>query len=104
MIRSVAAAAASAVDGMAGFCVRKNGGETKLLRGNKRTDKAIRIDAAHGRLNVTISIVAARGADVADVCRTVVRSVRRDVERQTGFRVGRVCVKAEGIVNPTDSQ
>ena len=54
VIRSVAAAAASAVDGMAGFCVRKNGGETKLLRGNKRTDKAIRIDAAHGRLNVTI--------------------------------------------------
>ena len=98
-VKSIAGTTSMECYGIAGFCIKNGNGEAKLLRGKKRYFKGIEIHTNQSRLDIELSIAVIYGVDIELVCRSVIKTVRQYVQKLTGFRVGRICVKVEGIVD-----
>lgn len=65
--------------------------------GRENLSKGVQIRNAGDMLDVDLFIIVEYGISIAEVCKTIVDTVRYKLESMTGVKVRRVTVSVEGI-------
>ncbi len=65
--------------------------------GRENLSKGVQIRSAGDMLDVDLFIIVEYGISIAEVCKTIVDTVRYKLESMTGIKVRKVSVSVEGI-------
>jgi uncharacterized alkaline shock family protein YloU len=96
VIGTIAATAATKVEGVVGISAGIVDGMVKLLTGSQLT-KGIRVEMGEEEVAIDISVIVKYGAKISTVALDVQKEVKSAVEQMTGLAVVEVNVFIEGI-------
>ena len=96
VIGTIAATAATKVEGVVGISAGIVDGMVKLLTGSQLT-KSIRVEMGEEEVAIDISVIVKYGAKISTVALDVQKEVKSAVEQMTGLVVVEVNVFIEGV-------
>ena len=96
VIGTIAATAATKVEGVVGISAGIVDGMVKLLTGSQLT-KGIRVEMGEEEVAIDISVIVKYGAKISTVALDVQKEVKSAVEQMTGLVVVEVNVFIEGV-------
>ncbi len=102
VIASIAAIAASEIDGVAALGV--SGMDISELLGMKSPTKGVKIFMGEDTTDISVSVAVKKGAVIPSVAKSIQKSVASAVESMTGLKVGAVNVKVSGVVFEKDAK
>ena len=70
---------------------------TASLLGRENLSKGVQIRSVGDMLDVDLFIIVEYGISIAEVCKTIVDTVRYKLESMTGVKVRKVNISVEGI-------
>ena len=103
VIASIAALAASEVEGVCGLSANLGSDLAEML-GKKNLGRGVKITISGGSIAVDCYVVALFGYSVIDIAKNVQERVTTAVESMTGARVSSVNVDICGITLPKESK
>ena len=96
VVASIAALAASETDGVSGLYSSVTRDIVSFLS-KKNLSKGVQLRLVDDMLDVDLFIIVEYGISIAEVCKTIVQTVRYKLESMTGVKVRRVNISVEGI-------
>ena len=96
VIGTIAATAATKVEGVVGISAGVMDGMVKLLTGTQLT-KGIRVEMGEEEVAIDIPVIVKYGAKISDIALDVQKEVKSAVEQMTGLKVVEVNVFIEGV-------
>lgn len=102
VIASIAAIAASEIDGVAALGLP--GMDISEFLGMKSPTKGVKIQIGEESTDISISLIVKKGAIIPSVAKSVQKSVASAVESMAGLKVGTVNVKVCGVVFEKDTK
>jgi uncharacterized alkaline shock family protein YloU len=96
VVSTVAAIAATEVDGVAAMSGGLVGGLSEML-GRRNPQKGVRVETEDGTAVIDLTLTVRYGVRIPEVASRVQESVKAAVERMTGLRVAAVNVHVTGV-------
>lgn len=104
VIISLAAMAASEVEGVVPSTIKTTGIDLKEIVSKKSLSKAVTVNEAEGKIAIEINITVEYGKPIAEISRNVQKSVFDAVTDSTGLTVSAVNVIVAGIGFPKEEK
>ena len=97
MLLKVASYAALECYGIVGMASKRTTDGLVQLIGKENLGRGVRIRPSADSVDVDLFIIVEYGICIAEVCKTIVETVRYKLESMTGVKVRRVNISVEGV-------
>lgn len=97
VIATIAAVAATQVEGVAGMSGGIVDGIAKLITGTQQITKGIKVDLGEDEVSLDVSIVVKYGTAIPDIAGKVQENIKKAVENMTGLKTTQVNLFIQGV-------
>ena len=97
VVTRVAGYAALDCYGIVGMASKRSTDGIVQLMGRENLGRGVKVRANGEKVDIDLFIIVEYGISIAEVCKTIVDTVRYKLESMTGVKVRRVNISVEGI-------
>ena len=83
--------------GIVGMASKRSTDGIVQLMGKENLGRGVKIRASGDKVDIDLFIIVEYGISIAEVCKTIVETVRYKLESMTGVKVRRVNISVEGV-------
>ena len=83
--------------GIVGMASKRSADGIVQLMGRENLGRGVKIRTSEDKVDIDLFIIVEYGISVAEVCKTIVETVKYKLESMTGVKVRRVNISVEGI-------
>ncbi|MEW6621451.1 MAG: Asp23/Gls24 family envelope stress response protein [bacterium] len=96
VIATIAAVAATQVEGVVGMSEGIINGIAKIISGSQLT-KGVKVEVGDDEVNLDVSIIIKYGTSIPDIAGKVQENIKKAVENMTGLKTVRVNLYIQGV-------